>query len=71
MRERARLLLALDYCIYSASLLSAITVAPVAFAIHALPTISLTLMTQNQAHASISPVCNNPWLDHHSAGMDG
>ena len=69
MRKCARLL-ALDYCIYSTSLLSAsaTTVAPAAFTTHELPTISLTLMTQNQAHASTSPVCNNPWLDHHSNG---
>ena len=68
--KHARLLLALDYCIYSASLLSATTVmvAPATFTTHALLTISLTLMMQNLAHASTSPICNNPWLDHHSNG---
>ena len=54
VRKRARLVLALDYCIYSASLLSATTVAPAAFTTHALPTILLTSMMPNQACASTS-----------------
>jgi hypothetical protein len=55
-------------CLITASTLHPFSRGSCCFHSHALPAISLTLMTQNQAHASTSPARNDPWLNHHSNG---